>query len=395
MSLLPFDPPRRLLLGPGPSDCHPRVLRAMSAPLLGHLDPAFTGLMNQLQDMLRQAYRTKNPLTMAISATGMAGMECCLVNLLEEGDKIVVCAAGHFGQRMIEVAGRARAVVTTLQAPWGSVFDLNVIHETLGKVRPKVLGIVHAETSTGARQPLEELGKLCKEFDTLLVVDAVTSLGCIELELDRWGIDAVYSCTQKGLSCPPGLSPISFSEKAADVLRTRKSPVQSWYLDLTLLMKYWGQDRFYHHTAPITMNYALHEGLRIVLEEGMENRWKRHKLHHEALKAGLSELGLAYATEASAILPQLNAILIPSGLEDLPVRKAMLEDFGIEIGAGLGDFKGRIWRIGLMGYNCRKDIVFTVLGALGSVLKRQGWKKDPGAALAAADKFYQGSGASA
>jgi len=388
MTTLAFDPPRRLLLGPGPSDCHPRVLRAMASPLLGHLDPAFVGLMNQLQDLLRQVYKTSNNLTMAISATGMAGMECCLVNLLEPGDKIVVCAAGHFGQRMVDVAGRTGAKVTTLQVPWGKVFDLNQIRETLDQVRPKVLGIVHAETSTGALQPLSELGKLCREFNTLLVVDAVTSLGCVELNIDQWGIDAVYSCTQKGLSCPPGLSPVSFSEKAVEVLRNRKTPVQSWYLDLTMLMKYWGQDRFYHHTAPITMNYALFEGLRIVVEEGLENRWKRHKLHHDALRAGLTALGLEYATQADAILPQLNAILIPQGLEDMPVRKAMLEDFGIEIGAGLGDFKGKIWRIGLMGYNARKDVVFQVLGAFGSVLNRQGWKKDPGAALLAADQVY-------
>lgn len=383
-----FDPPRRLLLGPGPSDCHPRVLRAMAAPLLGHLDPAFTSLMNNLQDLLRKAYQTQNPLTMAISATGMAGMECALVNLVEPGDKVVICAAGHFGQRMIEVANRTGAQVTTITVPWGQIFDLNKIRETLQTVRPKVLGIVHAETSTGALQPLADLGKLCHEFGTLLAVDAVTSLGCIELDVDGWEIDAVYSCTQKGLSCPPGLSPVSFSERAADVIKNRKTPCQSWYLDLGMLMKYWGQDRFYHHTAPITMNYALFEGLRLVAEEGLQSRWTRHKLHHKALRAGLESLGFTYATQPDAILPQLNAILIPQGLEDLPVRKAMLEEYGIEIGAGLGDFRGKIWRIGLMGYNARRDVVMQVLGALGSVLNRQGHKCDTGSALAAADATY-------
>ncbi len=383
-----FDPPRRLLLGPGPSDCHPRVLRAMSAPLLGHLDPAFTGLMNNLQDLLRKAYQTKNQLTMAISATGMAGMECTLVNLLEPGDKVVVCAAGHFGQRMIEVANRTGAQVTTLCVPWGKIFDLNQIREVLQTTRPKVLGIVHAETSTGALQPLSELGKLCHEFGTLLAVDAVTSLGCIELDVDEWEIDAIYSCTQKGLSCPPGLSPVSFSERAAEVIKNRKTPCQSWYLDLGMLMKYWGQDRFYHHTAPITMNYALYEGLRVVNEEGLKARWARHLMHHKALRAGLESLGFTYATQPDAILPQLNAILIPQGLEDLPVRKSMLEEYGIEIGAGLGDFRGKIWRIGLMGYNARKDVVMQVLGAFGSVLIRMGYKCDLGAALEAAEATY-------
>ena len=385
---LSFDPPHRLLLGPGPSDCHPRVLRAMAAPLLGHLDPAFTGLMNNLQDLLRKTYQTKNPLTMAISATGMAGMECTLVNLLEPGDKVVVCAAGHFGHRMIEVANRTGAHVIPHTVPWGKVFDLNQIREILKSTRPKLLGIVHAETSTGALQPIAELGKLCHEFGTLLAVDAVTSLGCVELDVDGWEIDAVYSCTQKGLSCPPGLSPVSFSERAAEVIKNRKTPCQSWYLDLGMLMKYWGQDRFYHHTAPISMNYALYEGLRVVTEEGLQARWARHKLHHNALRAGLETLGFTYATQPDAILPQLNAILIPEGLEDLPIRKAMLEEYGIEIGAGLGDFRGKIWRIGLMGYNARKDIVMQVLGALGSVLIRKGYKCDVGAALASADATY-------
>ncbi|MCY2943042.1 MAG: alanine--glyoxylate aminotransferase family protein [Planctomycetota bacterium] len=385
---LSFDPPRRLLLGPGPSDCHPSVLRAMAAPLLGHLDPAFVGLMSNLQDLLRQAFQTKNTLSLAISATGMAGMECTLVNLLEPGDKAVICAAGYFGQRMVEVAGRAGAKVTTLSVPWGQVFDLNQIREVLQSVRPKVLGIVHAETSTGALQPMAELGKLCHEFDALLVMDAVTSLGCVELDVDGWEIDAVFSCSQKGLSCPPGLSPVSFSERSAEVIRNRKTPCQSWYLDLGLLMKYWGQDRFYHHTAPITMNYALFEGLRLVIEEGLQTRWQRHKLHHTALRAGLESLGFQYATQPDAILPQLNAILIPKGLEDLPVRKAMLEDYGIEIGAGLGDFRGKIWRIGLMGYNARRDVVVKVLSALGTVLKRQGHTCDIALALEASDATY-------
>src|SRR5256885_2084608 len=241
----------------------------MATPLVGHLDPAFLDIMNETQDMLRQALHTQNPLTFPVSATGMAGMETCIVNLIEPGDKMVACVKGYFGQRIAEVATRAGAALTKVERPWGEVFDLNQIRDVLTKVRPKVLAIVHAETSTGAWQPIEELGKLCHEFDTLLVIDAVTSLGCLPLYLDKWEVDAAYSCTQKGLSCPPGLSPVSFSQRAVDAIKARKTKVQSWYFDLTTIMSYWGGDRAYHHTAPITMIYALREGLRLVLEEGL------------------------------------------------------------------------------------------------------------------------------
>src|SRR5271170_5594369 len=269
-----LNPSPRLLLGPGPSDAHPRVLTAMATPLLGHLDPQFLVIMNEVQEMLQQAYLTKNRLTLPISATGMAGMETCMVNLLEPGDKIVVCVAGFFGTRQFEIAERTGAQVTRLDVPWGTIFELDRLRETLTKVRPKVLSIVHAETSTGAWQPIEQLGKLCHEFGTLLLVDAVTSLGCIPLNIDALEIDAVYSCTQKGLGCPPGLSPISFSARAEEAMAKRKTKVQSWYLDLTMIRTYWGSDRAYHHTAPITMIYALREGLRIVHEEGLDARWK-------------------------------------------------------------------------------------------------------------------------
>ncbi len=385
-----LNPPPRLLLGPGPSDVHPRVLTAMATPLLGHLDPYFLQLMNETQEMLRQAFRTKNELTFPVSATGMAGMETCMVNLLEPGDKVVVCVQGFFGQRMLEVAGRTGAQVTPLTAPWGGVCDLNAIRETLKTARPKVLAIVQAETSTGAWQPIEQLGKLCHEFDTLLLVDAVTSLGCVPLELDRWEVDAVYSCSQKGLSCPPGLSPVSFSPRAVETIGKRKSKVQSWYLDVTMIQHYWDKDRFYHHTAPITMIYALREGLRLLHEEGLEARWQRHLLHHRAMKAGLNALGLEYSAVEGHQLPQLNAVKIPSGVEDLPVRKQLLEEFGIEVGGGLGDFKGKVWRIGLMGHNARANCVLLLLAALEKCLRAQGHRAPPGAGVAAANQAYAG-----
>jgi alanine-glyoxylate transaminase/serine-glyoxylate transaminase/serine-pyruvate transaminase len=360
----------------------------MTTPLLGHLDSQFLEAMNQNQAMLRDALQTDNTLTLPISGTGMAGMETCMVNLLEPGDRALVCCAGFFSQRMIDVAGRTGAQVTVLERPWGEVFDLQQIREALGRVRPKVLAIVQAETSTGAWQPLEHLGALCHEFDTLLVVDAVTSLGCIPLAVDAWGIDAVYSCSQKGLGCPPGLAPVSFSPRAVGVMERRKTKVQSWYLDLAIIRKYLGEDRIYHHTAPISMNYALHEGLRLLLEEGLEARWARHLRNHRALKAGLLALGLTYSAAEGHQLPQLNAVRIPAGIDDLAVRKRLLTEFGIEIGAGLGEFKGKVWRIGLMGYNSRPGIVLLVLAALEQCLLDEGAKVTPGAGVAAANQVY-------
>jgi alanine-glyoxylate transaminase / serine-glyoxylate transaminase / serine-pyruvate transaminase len=383
-----LNPPVRLLLGPGPSDVHPRVLTAMATPLLGHLDPQFLEIMAETQEMLRQAFATKHPLTFPVSATGMAGMEACVVNLIEPGDKMVVCYKGFFGQRMIDIAGRAGAQVTVLERPWGEVFDLNQIRETLQRVRPKVLGIVHAETSTGAWQPIEELGKLCHEFDTLLLVDTVTSLGCVPLKVDEWELDAVYSCSQKGLSCPPGLSPITLSPRAEQAMAKRKTKVQSWYLDLTMIRQYWGSDRAYHHTAPITMIYALREGLRLLHEEGLEARWARHLRNHRALKAGLTALGLSYTAQEGRQLPQLNAVRIPAGVDDLAVRKRLLTEFGIEIGGGLGDLKGKAWRIGLMGFNSRPNAVFQVLAALEQCLRGLGAKVTSGAGVAAAEAAY-------
>jgi alanine-glyoxylate transaminase/serine-glyoxylate transaminase/serine-pyruvate transaminase len=360
----------------------------MVTPLLGHLDPQFLEIMNDTQALLREVFQTRNRLTFPVSATGMAGMETCIVNLVEPGDKVVVCVNGFFGGRIAETAGRAGAAVTVVERPWGEVFDPGAIGEVLQKVRPKVLAIVQAETSTGAWQPLKELGKLCHEFDALLVVDAVTSLGCVPLALDAWGIDAAYSCSQKGLGCPPGLAPVSFNERAAQAIQGRKTKVQSWYLDVTLLQKYWGPDRVYHHTCPISMVYALREGLRLVLEEGLEARWARHVTNHRALKAGLLALGLTYTAAEGHQLPQLNAVRIPTGVDDQAVRQRLLAEFGIEIGSGLGEFRGKVWRIGLMGYNSRVNNVLLFLAALEQCLLGQGAKVAPGAGVAATNKVY-------
>ena len=383
-----LSPAPRLLLGPGPSDAHPRVLSAMTTPLLGHLDPQFLEIMNETQSMLRAVYQTKNALTFPVSATGTAGMETCLVNLIEPGDKVLVCTAGYFGNRMVEIAGRCGAQVTVKEAPWGQTFDLQHLREALQSVRPKVLAIVNAETSTGALQDISQVGKLCHEFGALLVTDCVTSLGCTPVKLDEWEVDAAFSCSQKGLSCPPGLSPVSFSPRAVDAVKARKSKVQSWYLDVPSIMSYWGGDRAYHHTAPITMVYALREGLRLVLEEGLEVRFARHIRNHRALKAGLEALGLKYTAGAHCQLPQLNAVRIPDGLDDGACRKRLLNEFGIEIGGGLGDFKGKAWRIGLMGQNSNPNCVFQVLAALEQILVGTGVKVSAGAGVAAAEKAY-------
>jgi alanine-glyoxylate transaminase/serine-glyoxylate transaminase/serine-pyruvate transaminase len=360
----------------------------MTTPLLGHLDPQFLEIMSETQEMLRQVFQTTNALTFPVSATGTAGMETCLVNLLEPGDRAIVATAGYFGNRMVDIAGRTGAEVTVLERPWGQVFEPDALRDAVKRVRPKVLALVHAETSTGALQPLEDVGRICRETDTLLVTDCVTSLGCTPVKLDGWGIDAAFSCSQKGLSCPPGLAPVSFSDRAVAALKARKTKVQSWYLDLTSIMAYWGGDRAYHHTAPITMVYAIREGLRLVLEEGLEARFARHVRNHLALKAGLTALGLKYTADPKHQLPQLNAVRLPDGVDDVAGRKRLLSEFGIEVGGGLGDLKGKAWRIGLMGQNSRPNCVFQVLAALEQVLKGFGVRFEPGSGVGAAEKVY-------
>ena len=388
----PLNPPVRILMGPGPSDIHPRVLEAMGKGTVGHLDPYYLEIMNDMQRMLQTLMRTKNPMTLAISGTGSAGMEATVVNLIEPGDSMVVCVNGVFGGRMVDVAERAGAVVTKVEKPWGEVFTVEDLKAAIGKAKPKLVGIVMAETSTGALQPIEAISKLVHDAGALLLVDAVTSLGGVPVEMDGWNIDALYSGSQKCLSCPPGLSPVSFGTRAMEVILARKTKVQSWYLDVTMLAKYWGSERVYHHTAPINMTYGLYEALRLVHEEGLESCFARHKLNHEALKAGLAALGIEYAAQAGHQLPMLNAVRIPEGIDDAAVRTGLLNRFGIEIGGGLGAFKGKVWRIGLMGYGSRANNVFVFLSALEQLLAEQKLKFQHGASIAAATAVYAEAG---
>ncbi len=385
----PLQPPARVLLGPGPSNVHARVLRAMSTPLVGHLDPAFLRIMDETKRLLQFVLQTRNELTIPVSGTGSAGMEACLVNLLEPGDDAVVGVNGVFGTRMADIVERCGATPVRVEAPWGRVIEPADIAAALQRCRrPKLVAIVHAETSTGAWQPLEEIGPLVHAAGALLVVDTVTSLGGCPVRVDAWGIDACYSGTQKCLSCPPGLAPITFGPRAVQVLHQRKTKVQSWYLDLTMIEKYWGSERVYHHTAPISMNYALHEALQLIEEEGLEARWQRHQRNHRALKAGMAAIGLAIASQENHQLWTLNSVGIPDGVDDARVRTALLDEFGIEIGGGLGPLKGKTWRIGLMGESSTAGNVLLLLSALERVLPRCGYNVSPGAALAAAERVY-------
>jgi alanine-glyoxylate transaminase/serine-glyoxylate transaminase/serine-pyruvate transaminase len=318
--------------------------------------------------MLRAVFRTSNELTFAVSGTGCAGMECCLVNLLEPGDEAVVCIHGVFGGRMADIVERCGAKAIRVEAPWGEAIDPTKVAEALKQCRPKLVAIVHAETSTGVLQPLQEIGRLAREAGALFVVDTVTSLGGTDVRVDDWGIDAVYSGTQKCLSAPPGLSPVSFSPRAVAAMERRKSKVQSWYLDVSMIRKYWGGERAYHHTAPITAIYSLYEALRIVLEEGLEARFERHRRNHELLRAGLEALGFSFVVADGLRLPMLNAVRLPAGIDDAPTRRRLLDEFGIEVGGGLGAFAGKVWRVGLMGHSCTANNVNTLLAALRTVL---------------------------
>jgi alanine-glyoxylate transaminase/serine-glyoxylate transaminase/serine-pyruvate transaminase len=365
-------PEERILLGPGPSPVSQRVLRALAAPTLGHLDPQYLAIMDETCEFLRQVFRTRNALTFPVSGTGMAGMECVATNLIEPGDEVIVCVNGVFGTRMKDVMERCGATVHAVEAAWGDVIALDQIAAALEQhPKTKLVGIVHAETSTGAHQPLEGLADLVHAKGALLAVDAVTSLGGHELRVDDWGIDAIYSGTQKCLSCPPGLSPVSFGARALEKMDGRKTKVQSWYLDVSMLRKYYtgggGGGRVYHHTAPINMTYALREALAIVLEEGLDARISRHAQMHRRLRAGLEAMGLSYIPKHS--LHTLNCINIPAGADDATVRRRLLEEYGIEIGAGLGVMAGKAWRIGLMGHGSTARNVDLVLAALKEILR--------------------------
>jgi alanine-glyoxylate transaminase / serine-glyoxylate transaminase / serine-pyruvate transaminase len=383
-----IDPGQRVLMGPGPSDVPPRVLQALSAPCIGHLDPVFLSIMNETQALLRHLFQTENELTIAVSGTGSAGMETCFVNLVEPDDDVVVCVNGVFGTRMCDIVGRLGGNLIRVDAPWGKTIDPNAVRDAVKGKNPKVLAIVHAETSTGVCQPLEEIKAIASDAGALFLVDMVTSLGGMEVSLDKMGVDAAYSGTQKCISCPPGLSPVSFSPAAMDVLKNRKTPVASWYLDMSMVSSYWGNERKYHHTAPINMNYALREALRLIAEEGLEARFARHLLNHRALVAGVEAMGLSMLVAEGERLPMLNAVCIPDGADDLKVRKALLNDFGMEIGGGLGDLTGKVWRVGLMGHASRRRNVVLFLSALETILKAQGAGITSGKALDAAAAVY-------
>ncbi|MCP5267524.1 MAG: alanine--glyoxylate aminotransferase family protein [Zoogloeaceae bacterium] len=386
-----FHPPRRTLLGPGPSDMNPRVIATLAQPVIGYLDPAFVTMMEELKELMRYAYQTTNPLTFPMSGPGSVGMEACFVNLVEPGDKVIVCRNGVFGGRMLENVERCGGVPVVLDETWGEPVDPEKL-EALLKANPdtKIVAFVHAETSTGAQSDAQALCDLARKHGALTIVDCVTSLGGTPVQVDAWQADAVYSGSQKCLSCTPGLSPVSFSERAIAKVKARsKGKVQSWFMDLNLVLAYWGEtSRTYHHTAPGNSLYALHESLLLLQEEGLENAWARHQRNHEALKSGLEAMGLQYLVKASARLPQLNSVHIPEGIDDLTVRKTLLNDYNIEIGAGLGPLAGKIWRFGLMGYSSRQENVLLLLSALSAVLGEMGYKHDAGAAEAAAHGAY-------
>ncbi len=386
MSDIPtFQPPTRILMGPGPSGANPRVIRAMGAPLLGHLDPEFLKIMDNCRGMLRRVMRTENNVTLATPGTGTSGMEAAVMNLVEPGDKVVVGVCGYFGDRVAQMAERAGGNVTRVNAPWGSPVDpagIEAAVRAAGNV--KLVAVVHAETSTGVRQPIEPVVQIAKAAGALTLVDCVTSLGGVPVEPDRWGVDAIYSGTQKCLSAPPGVSPLTMSPNAWAAVRARETPSNTWYLDLSLLEAYWDERRAYHHTAPISMIYALHEALALVLEEGLENRWARHEQNGRALQDGLEGMGLALHADAAYRLPVLTTVRIPEGVNDMEVRGALLKRHSIEVGGGLGDLKGKVWRVGLMGESSTPGNVLLFLSSVGKILREQGFAADIGGGLGAA-----------
>ncbi len=368
LQLDPIATPDRLLLGPGPSNAHPLVLQALARTPIGHLDPLYVELMGEVQELLRYAWQTDNRLTLPMSGTGSAAMEATLANTIEPGDKVLVAVKGYFGLRLADMAGRYRAEVVTIERPWGEAFDLKELEAALELHRPAILAIVHAETSTGIRQPMEGLGELCRRHDCLLLLDTVTSLGAVPLYLDDWQVDLAYSCSQKGLSCPPGLGPFTMGPRAEAKMAARSGKVPNWYLDVSLLNRYWGSDRVYHHTAPVNMNFGMREALRLLADEGLEQAWDRHQRNAERLWDGLESLGMELHAPRELRLPTLTTVRIPEGVDGKAFSLHLLNRHGIEIGGGLGALAGKVWRIGLMGYNSRPENVDRLLNLLESEL---------------------------
>lgn len=368
LQLSALNLPKRLLLGPGPSNAHPDVLAAMSTAPLGHLDPDFLKVMDEIQSLLRYVWQTENPTTIAISGTGSAAMEATIANSVQPGDVVLVGVTGYFGNRLVDMAGRYGADVKTISKPWGQVFSLEELKTALETHRPAILALVHAETSTGARQPMEGVSALCQEFGTLLLIDTVTSLGGVPIHLDEWGVDLAYSCSQKGLGCSPGASPFTMSPRAWDRLQQRSGKVPNWYLDSTLLMKYWGQERVYHHTAPVNLYYGLREALRILADEGIENSWARHQKNAEYLWEQLEAIGLKMHVDRANRLPTLTTVCVPEGVDAKAISGKLLQEHNIEVGNGLGELAGKVWRVGLMGYNSKPESVDRLVAALKQVL---------------------------
>lgn len=370
LDLNPLQMPHRLLLGPGPSNAHPAILEAMNTPPVGHLDPSFLKLMDEIQSLLRYVWQTDNPMTIAVSGTGTAAMEATIANAVEPGDVVLVGVMGYFGNRLVDMAGRYGADVRTITKQWGQVFSLDELRAAIEEHAPRILALVHAETSTGACQPLDGVAELCQKHDTLLLIDTVTSLGGVPIYLDEWGVDLAYSCSQKGLGCPPGASPFTMSPRAVAKLQNRPTKVENWYLDMSLLGKYWGAERVYHHTAPINMYYALREALRLIAEEGVENCWQRHQQNAEYLWERLGEIGLEMHVEKQYRLPTLTTVCIPAGIDGKAIAQKLLNEYNIEVGGGLGELAGKVWRIGLMGYNSRPENVDKLIAALKEVLAK-------------------------
>lgn len=384
MTLSPAEAPLRRLMGPGPLDIHPRVYRALTSPVIGHMDPAYLKTLEQIGERLRGVFQTQNKVTHAAPGTGTSGMEACVANLMEPGDPVLICVHGYFGDRIRQMAERQEAKVTVIESPWGQPTDPEKVARALKAKAYKLITLVHAETSTGVLQPMAEIIKLAKEHGVMILLDAVTSLGGVEIKADEWGLDAAYSCSQKCIGAPSGLAPVTFSARAIQAAKSRKHPIRSWYLDITLLDQYWGASKVYHHTSSSTLNYALLEALLLIEEEGLQNRFVRHLKNHRALVAGVEAMGLKMLVKPENRLPTLNTIRVPDGIDEAKVRGYLLATFNLEIGAGLGALKGQVWRVGLMGYSSSAENVMFFLSAISRALSIQGFKTDLSAGLEAA-----------
>ncbi len=379
-----LEAPMRTLMGPGPLNIHPRVYQALTSPVIGHLDPAYLKVLDRIGELLKPVFRTGNRLTNATPGTGSSGMEACVANLIEPGDPVLVCVHGYFGDRIRQMVERQEAKVSLIEGEWGKPIDPELVKKAFKNTRYKVIALVHAETSTGVLQPMEEIAHLAKENGVMILLDTVTSLGGVEVKVDEWGVDAAYSCSQKCIGCTAGLAPVTFSDRAVDAAGRRKHPVRSWYLDISLLDKYWGSSRVYHHTSSSTLNYGLLEALELIAEEGLDNRIKRHTRNHKALVAGIEGMGLQMLVAPAHRLPSLNTVKVPQGIDDAKVRSYLLETYNLEIGGGLGSLKGKVWRVGLMGYSSSAENIIFFLSSMGQALAAQGYKTDVSAGLSAA-----------